>query len=155
MVVDMKRRCISVGKHRGHLRDLAHEVKNNRNAIYEAAKIMASYVSKDKVLVPIPSHTGDARYTYDIAYAISILTGAKVVDALQGFNRKSSHEAKLEGKSVKSKIWFFKPADVELPDGNVVLIDNCIATGKTIEAARKALNMEAIALTITNASIGN
>lgn len=151
MVLDRERNCISLGHHAGHLRDLAHEVKKSREACYEAARMMSSFINDKNMLIPIPSHTGDARYTYEIAYAIAILKGAKVADVLHGFDRMSSHEAKLLGKSVAKDVWFYADHQ-ELQ--HVVLIDNCITTGKTIEEARKALGMpDACALTITNAKL--
>lgn len=152
MVVDLKNKILSVGHHSGHLRELEHNVKTSRDAIFEAGRMLAKFVTRKNILIPIPGHQGDANYTYDICKTISVLTGATVLDALQGFERESSHEAKLNGKSIKRKIWFFTVPGVEIPHQNVILVDNCYATGHTATAARKALGYDnAVVLTITNA----
>ena len=156
MIVDIKKSIISAGRHQGHLRQLAHAVKTgNRQPLEEAARLLASFCNKKHVLVPVPNHDGDAGYTYKLALLIAGICGATVCDALQGFPRESSHDAKVEGRSIKSKIWFYRIPESVIPDRNVVLIDNCYATGATIEAARKALDCpHAVSLTITNAQRG-
>lgn len=153
MIVDFKRNVVSAGRHKSHLRTLAHAVKTGkRRPLEEAAHLLASFCNKDKVLVPIPNHDGDAGWTYKLAVLIASICGATVCDVLQGFPRESSHEAKIAGRNIKSKVWFFKKPEVKYPSRNVILIDNCFATGATIEAARKALDLPyAPALTITNA----
>lgn len=149
MILNRKKHCIAVGKHGGKLRDLAHQVKTgDKAAILSAAILMSSIVPQNATLVPIPSHEGDATYTYDIANAISKIRGVPVVDAIQGFSRESSHEAKLQGRRINSKVWFYKIENVS-EDSQVVFIDNCVATGKTCEAARKALGNRGYTLSIT------
>lgn len=153
MILDFKRKIVSAGRHQGHLRMLAHAVKTgNRQSLEEAAHLLASFCNRNQVLVPVPNHDGDAGWTYKLAILIASICGATVCDALQGFPRESSHDAKVAGRDIKSKVWFYKIPDIDCPAHNVVLIDNCFATGATIEAARKALNLpNAPALTITNA----
>lgn len=156
MIVDIKKSIISAGSHHGHLRQLAHAVKTgNRQPLEEAAHLLASFCDKKSVLIPIPNHDGNAGYTYKLALLIAGICGATVCDALQGFPRESSHDAKVMGRSIKSQIWFYRIPEIVVPNRNVILIDNCYATGTTIEAARKALNYpHAVALTITNAQRG-
>lgn len=149
MILSVKKNCIAVGKHAGHLRELAHKVKTgDKSAILLAATLMSSLVPQNATLVPIPSHEGDATYTYDMARAISKIRGVPVVDAIQGFSRESSHEAKLQGRSITSKVWFYKVENVS-EDSQVVFIDNVVATGKTCEAARKALGNRGYTISIT------
>lgn len=149
MILSIKKNCIAVGKHAGHLRELAHQVKTgDKAAILSAAILMSTLVPQNATLVPIPGHDGDATYTYDIAKAISKIRGVPVVDAIQGFSRESSHEAKLQGRSIASKVWFYKVEDIP-KDFQIVFIDNCVATGKTCEAARHALGDRGITLSIT------
>lgn len=149
MILNIKKNCIAVGKHAGHLRELAHKVKaGDKSAILLAATLMSSLVPQNATLVPIPSHEGDATYTFEIAREIGKIRGVPVVDAIQGFCRESSHEAKLQGRSIASKVWFYKVEDVA-SDSNIIFIDNCVATGKTCEAARHALGDRGITLSIT------
>lgn len=149
MILSIKKNCIAVGKHAGHLRELAHQVKTgDKTAILSAALLMSSLVPQNATLVPIPSHEGDATYTYDIAREISKLKGVQVVDAIQGFSRESSHEAKLQGRNNASKVWFYKVEDIP-KDSQIVFIDNCVATGKTTQAARHALGDRGYTLAIT------
>lgn len=149
MILNIKKNCIAVGKHKGKLRELAHQVKTgNRAAILTAASLMSILVPQNATLVPIPGHEGDATYTYEIAKEIGRIIGVPVVDAIQGFSRESSHEAKLAGRSIASKVWFYKIEDIP-KDSLVVFIDNCVATGKTCEAARHALGDRGYTLAIT------
>lgn len=149
MILSIKKNCIAVGKHAGHLRELAHKVKTgDKSAILLAATLMSSLVPQNATLVPIPSHEGDATYTFEIAREIGKIRGVPVVDAIQGFSRDSSHEAKLQGRSIASKVWFYKVEDVA-SDSNIIFIDNCVATGKTCKAARHALGDRGITLSIT------
>lgn len=149
MILSIKKNCIAVGKHRGRLRELAHQVKTgDRKAILSAAILMSTLVPQNATLVPIPGHQGDATYTYEIAKEIVRIRGVPVVDAIQGFSRESSHEAKLAGRCIASKVWFYKVEDVS-KDSQVVFIDNCVATGKTCEAARHALEDRGFTLSIT------
>lgn len=149
MILSIKKNCIAVGKHSGKLRELAHQVKTgDKSAILSAAILMSTLVPQNATLVPIPGHEGDATYTYDIAKAISKIRGVPVVDAIQGFYRESSYEAKLQGRSITSKVWFYKVEDIA-SDSNIIFIDNCVATGKTCEAARHALGDRGITLSIT------
>lgn len=148
MVCSISKKTIAVGNHNGQLRQLAHDVKKDNNAVLKAAKLMSLYITPKSILVPIPSHTGDATYTYDMAVAIAKEKGAKVVDALQCFPRESCHDAKLQHRDISNKVWFYRIADV--PDHDIVLIDNCVATGHTADAARKALKRpHAVCLAIT------
>lgn len=150
MICSIKKNTIAVGNHAGKLRDMAHEVKYDKNAMKEAAKLMSVVIPSGSVLIPIPSHTGDATYTHAIASEISRIKNGKVIDALQGFERESSHEAKLQHRNIDSQIWFYKIEDVPQ---SVILIDNCVSSGKTIEMARKALgrpNAVCVSLTLVN-----
>lgn len=149
MIFNRKKHCIAVGKYAGKLRELSHQVKTgDKTAILSAALLMSSLVPQNATLVPIPGHEGDATYTYDIAKEISRIKGVPVVDAIQGFSRESSHEAKLRGKNISSKVWFYKIENIS-EDSVIVFIDNCVATGKTCEAARHALGDRGYTISIT------
>lgn len=149
MIISYKKHCIAVGKHRGKLRELAHQVKTgDKSAILSAAMLMSSLVPRNATLVPIPGHEGDATYTYDIAKEIGKIKGVPILDAIQGFSRESSYEAKLKGRNICSKVWFYKIENIP-EDSVIIFIDNCVATGKTCQAARHALGDRGYTISIT------
>lgn len=151
MVFDRRKHCIAVGYHSGKLRELAHQVKTcNASAISQAATLMSSLVPDNSVLVPIPSHKGDATYTYNMAREIGNIRGLKVIDAIQGFSRESAYEAKKSHR--KSDIWFYKIEDIPTTT-RIVFIDNCVATGRTCKAARRAVGDRGITISITLAIV--
>lgn len=153
MLYDRKFYSLSLGHHAGALRDLSHMVKKGDSvSIAKAAELLSSFVNKNMTLVPIPQHSGDSEYTYSLCRLIAEITGAKVVDALFGFERMSSHEARTKGLKTEPVIFF--PADDLDENDRVWLIDNTVTTCETANAARRALNRPfAPLLTITNAKI--
>ena len=151
MVFDRHKHCIAVGYHSGKLRELAHHVKTcDANAIVQAATLMSPLVPDNSVLVPIPSHKGDATYTYNMAREIGNIRGLKVIDAIQGFSRESAYEAKKSHR--KPDIWFYKVEDIPTT-ARIVFIDNCVATGRTCKAARRAVGDRGITISITLAIV--
>ena len=120
---------------------IAHQIKEgDAKAIATAAEDMARFVKDGDILVPIPSRSGKATTSLELAKAISKQSGkGTVVDALAGAERESIYEAKKAGKALP------KPADLgirlvgEIPEGRVLLIDNVLATGTTMEAALNAI----------------
>lgn len=149
MITNTSKHCVAVGKHYGKLRELARQVKtSNKDAIEEAACLMCEAVPNNSVLVPIPGHEGDATYTYLLAKAIADKRHVQVVDAIQGFRRESSHEAKLKGRCINSQVWFYKIENIS-EGPNIIFIDNVVATGRTCQAARHALGDRGTTLSIT------
>lgn len=132
----MKYNYITTGEYYSHGRNsIAHGMKNgNPKSIARAASEMAKFVSSDVVLIPMPGHTGVATYTKDLAEQIAVLSGAKVCDIMRGAIRETFYNIKQNGGKVK-KDYLGLYLTEELPDGPIMIIDNCISTGTTAAAA--------------------
>ena len=137
---------VAVDGYRGKLQKLAHGVKDrDPKVIAEVADLMTPIIPKDAVLVPAPSHTGEATDMLDLAKAISERTGAPVADVLKSAERGSQYEAKYAGKPISSKDMGITMQG-ELPEGKIpVVIDNVVDTGNTAEACVQALGKGIVA----------
>lgn len=141
--------CSVVGHYRNpDLKKLAKAVKNGDTAaVGKAAGMMAPLVKKGTVLVPIPSHEGRAQQTLQLARQIAALTGASVCDLLEGDSRQSSYELKKQGVVLDSSKMGFRLRG-RIPEGNILVVDNVIASGNTAKAAMDLLpNARMLALT--------
>lgn len=128
------------------VRALAHDVKDGDiEAIDRASLIMMKYVPANSILIPIPSHTGNATYTLTLAKFIAKRTKSKVLDILSSEPRERLYNLKLKGVDM-SKV----NLDYNLPDENrisdmlhstrnVILIDNVVDSGATYHHAKEAL----------------
>lgn len=132
----MKYNYITTGEYYSHGRNsIAHGMKNgNEKSIARAASEMAKYVSPDVTLIPIPGHTGVATYTLTLAERIAELTGAKVCDIMRGATRETFYDIKKNGGKVQ-KDYLGLYLTEELPQGKIMIVDNCISTGTTAAAA--------------------
>lgn len=120
----------------GLYREISHGLKTgDDNAIEVASRQMAKLVPENSILVPVPSHTGNADCTLKLANAIAKITGSEVVDALKGRSRRSLYEMKKNGEKIDSGYLGFHLDKPIKPGKNVVFIDNVIATGTTANAA--------------------
>lgn len=137
---------VSAGGYRGKMQKLAHGIKSrDPKIIAEVADLMTPLIPKDAVLVPAPSHTGDATDMLDLAKAISERTGAPVADVLKSAERGSQYEAKNAGKPLAASEMGIT-VQGGLPDGKLpVVIDNVVDTGNTAEACVKALGKGIVA----------
>jgi len=137
---------VSTGGYRGKLQKLAHGVKSrDPKVIAEVADLMAPIIPKDAVLVPAPSHGGEATDMLDLANAISERTGAPVADVLKSKERGSQYDAKKAGKPL-STVDLGITIDGKLPEGKLpVVIDNVVDTGNTAEACVRALGKGIVA----------
>lgn len=126
----------------GDNRQIAHVLKDGSpDAIDLAARKMARMVSKDNVLVPIPSHHGDARHTLELANAISRYSGVPVMDVLKGKERQSNYTAKHAGTPLTSEDIAMQKVGPISPWIRPLLIDNCSDSGETAKAAISALGV--------------
>lgn len=138
---------VSAGGYRGKMQKLAHGVKTrDPKVIAEVADLMASLIPKDAVLVPAPSHTGEATDMLDLAQAISERTGAPVANVLKSVKRGSQYDAKNAGKPLSASELGITVTGEPLPAGLLpVVIDNVVDTGNTAEACVKALGKGVVA----------
>ena len=118
----------------------AHAMKNGeRWAIYKAAEAMAKYIPTNAVLVPIPSHTGNATYTLELAKRIARATNAEVLDALKCEPREMLYNLKKQGKRPTPRQMGFYLVRSIPENKRVIILDNVVATGTTAAAAVQAV----------------
>ena len=149
--------CYVVGEYRDpELEGLTRALKSgNPEAIRRSAKLMAGMVRPDTVLVPVPSHTGRAGYTLQLASELSRLTGAPVADILVSQPRASSYELKHQGRVLEAGEMEFRLAGPSLPDKKIMLVDNVVASGNTAKAAVELLpGASVLALASDSGAIG-
>lgn len=122
-----------------HARALAYEVKaGSTQAILQMAGEMAAMVGPGDVLIPIPSRTGRATVTLDIADEISRLSGAVVADVLRGCAREESlYDFKKKGGDVATVNFGYR-LEGNLPQ-SPVLVDTVLDTGATLRAAHRLM----------------
>lgn len=132
----MKYNYITTGEYYSHGRNsIAHGMKNgNEKSIARAASEMAKYVSPDVTLIPMPGHTGVATYTLTLAEKIASISGARVCDIMRGAARETFYDIKKGGGKVQ-KDYLGLYLTEELPQGKIMIVDNCISTGTTAAAA--------------------
>lgn len=119
-------------------RELSHKFKNNDpEAIEIIASKMARFINSDDDLIPIPSRSGKATNTLNLAIAISKITGSKVYNILEGKPRESIYFIKKRGDSL-SGIDFGYKLTGKAPN-NPVLIDGVYDTGTTLRNALKII----------------
>lgn len=137
---------VSVGSYRGNMDRLARGVKSrDPKVIAEVADLMAPIIPEDAVLVPAPSHSGEATDMLDVANAIAERTGVPVADVLRGAERGSQREAKRRGAPIASGDMGIT-MEGELPEGKIpVVIDNVVDSGNTAEACVQALGKGVVA----------
>lgn len=121
---------------------IAHLMKYEDAALFEAAERMAALIDNEEraVLVPMPSHDGCATYTRKLALLIGSKTGHIVCDCLAGNERESLYQAKKEGRTLPPEdlaLWLREGYGNMAEERDVWLIDNVIASGATYRAAAK------------------
>lgn len=135
----IKQNMIWFGRYEGWLRLLAHGVKDcDEGCIRKAAKLFDLMLPDGCVVVPMPSHTGEARQMLAVANAMP--GNRRIVDMLRCDPHESCYTQKKDGLTPVSfdmwcKSWM-------LPKGNadIYVIDNVICTGVTASAAIRAFD---------------
>lgn len=134
-------RCLVAGEYyrTPGLRELARQLKDGRqDALSRSARLLAPLVAPGTVLVPVPSHTGRAGYTLQLARQLARLTGATVSDCLRSDSRQSSFQLKRSGVTLLASDMGFRLSG-DAPTGRVLLVDNVVASGNTATAALQLL----------------
>ena len=123
----------------GDRRSLAHGVKDGDKAsIEEAARRLARLVPRDAVLIPVPSHTGQATYTLEMARRVADINGSSVVDALVGKPREKLYDVKKQGSvhvDGKEFLGLSMKDSANIPSNRpVFFVDNVVDSGITAKA---------------------
>lgn len=119
-------------------RSECHKVKvGNKDSIEMTAHLLSKYICENDVLVPMPSHYGYATYTKDIATIISQLRGCPVEDCLKCVPHNTLYQTKKNGQDLSLEMF-----SLYVPSGNLILIDNVIDTGLTMDSAISAMGVE-------------
>ncbi len=132
---------IAVDGYRGKLAGLARKVKTmDKTAINTAAEKMAPLIPRNAILVPAPSHKGEATDMLKLAKAISRRRHVEVMDVLKSYERERQYTSKKFGGKAISSDNMGIVAIKDIPEGKIpVVIDNVVSTGNTAEACVKAL----------------
>lgn len=130
------------------VRAVAYALKaSHPTALKHAAKAMAEHIQDGSVLVPIPSSSGDTKANAALAKEISKHKKVQIVDALQRQAPVTpSHQLRRAGMPVPAGHHQFTVnphLEGKLASENIVMIDNVITSGATMEAGRKALGANA------------
>lgn len=129
------------------VKKLCKDVKEGNVSAFDlAASLLASMVSEDDILVPVPGRFGRATYTLSLAVRIAYKTGCRICNCLKGEIRDSLCDLKHEGKEIQAPE--FQRAFKIPKKGNYVLLDNVYDTGMTANAAKKALKHKCDVLVI-------
>ena len=121
-------------------RDLCHGLKEGDcAAIAIVVKRMARYLTMlppNSVLIPIPSHTGQATATLSLSEQLAKLSGLPVANIIKGRNREPLYTIKQNAQSILPEFFgFFTTAT--LTEKVPVLIDSVYDTGQTAHGAAK------------------
>ena len=128
------------------VRNICHAVKHNN---FHAVRVIAEYlteqanIKRHDIIVPVPQHTGRAIYNRAIADIIATRTGADICDVLRCKPRETLYKQKLRQSEQLHTDFYLVD---EIPTGKIYIIDNVIATGKTIFDISELLNTSFIPL---------
>ena len=130
------------------VQSLAHGVKDgDTEAIKKAAARIADVINvipdkQNLVLVPMPSHNGNATYTKVLAEEIAKLTGLTTADVLAAKPYSSLYDFKKENGLQDIPVPAFNIEET-LPNGKApLIIDNVLDTGTTAYAAAHAFGTD-------------
>ena len=128
----------------GNTKKICHLLKEeDPAAILVATDFLSDQVSKNDVLIPMPSRSGCPTDAKELAGQIADKTGAIVFDCLVGNDRESVYEAKKQNKNPR-KIDFGFHLTAPLPKADrYFMVDNVIGTGITMSQALNAVGNNA------------
>jgi len=130
-----------------HVRAVAYALKvPDPAAVHEAALAMASLVPPGAALVPIPSSAGSLTANAALAGALAGMTGGYVAPILRRASPvEASHQRRRRGEHgllPEAHAASFA-ATGPVPPGPVVLVDNVVTSGATLEGAWRVLGSPA------------
>lgn len=134
-----KSNLIWFGRYEGWLRMLAHGVKHyDGECIRKAARLFDLMLPDGCVVVPMPSHTGEARQMLTVANA---MPGHRYVsNVLACDSHDSCYAQKKDGFAPAPFRMWCKPRMPPKGNADVYVIDNVICTGTTASAAIRAFD---------------
>jgi len=144
-----KQNMIWFGRYEGRLRLLARGVKyGDSECIIKAGRLFDMMLPDRCIVVPMPSHLGDARQMLEVA---DRMPGRRfVMDALTCEPHESCYDQKKDGYAPSEFNMSFNTSKLEMVpkedlNGGIYIIDNVICTGVTASAARRAVAMHGLA----------
>jgi hypothetical protein len=105
----------------------------------EMAALIPEGSRKSAILVPIPGHAGETTANATLAGRIAAITGGRVADVLKRQIGPSQRDARVAGQRTMKPAEFGMISTETLDGDNVFFVDNVIASGATIRAARDAV----------------
>lgn len=134
-----KSNLIWFGRYEGWLRLLARGVKDyDEECIRKAARLFDLMLPDGCVVVPMPSHTGEARQMLAVANAMP--GNRYVYNVLACDSHESCYTQKKDGFTPAPFRMWCKPWVLPDSHGEVYVIDNVICTGTTAGAAIRAFS---------------
>ncbi|MCJ8274836.1 MAG: hypothetical protein MJK04_36220 [Psychrosphaera sp.] len=132
-------------------RELVHRVKNNDvEAIAIMARAMAvvaiERLPAGSVLIPVPSHSGHATNTLQLAEQISLLTAFPVRDIVKGQEREPWYTLKHQGVMAVTAEYFGFYLVGNTSFHTLVLIDSVFDTGRTTNAILEQMHKQVITI---------
>lgn len=138
----------SVGEYKGAYRDIAKRVKvNDVEAIGIAATALSAIIPKGSILIPIPSHEGYPTYNLAICLLLQKIYRYRLCDCLRcrpheslcTLKNKEHQQGKPQGSLLPSPETMGFYLKNNPTKGNIILIDNVVASGTTAMAAAQLL----------------
>lgn len=120
---------------------MGHGMKEgNKEVLGEVSKEMVTKLPDNAVLIPMPSSSGHATYTKELAEAIQKLNPTlEVQDILKGTERDKLFELKQKGFEADKNYFNFSLSG-QVPKGKqVYFIDNVLSTGITYAEAKRMI----------------
>jgi hypothetical protein len=119
-------------------RDICHAVKEMDACAIKAMAdhlIQTGLATKGSILIPAPQHYGYADYTRKVCDLIASETGSRFADILKCRMHEPLYIQKKNGTDIS--LGFF--LDGNIPAGDLLFVDNVMATGRSYIEARRLI----------------